>query len=151
MLSFPMRCPAAASPVADSQDIHRQAHQSQAGSPGSHLISSPLDSFTSFFLFFLLNISILKEHIVLFLKILSWWLRWYRVHLHCRRPRFDPWVGKIPWRRKWQSTPVSLPGEFVDRGTWWAAVHGVTKSWTRLNDYHFPFEMPSQVPLLWKA
>ena len=102
MLSFPMRCPAAASPVADSQDIHRQAHQSQAGSPGSHLISSPLDSFTSFFLFFLLNISILKEHIVLFLKILSWWLRWYRVHLHCRRPRFDPWVGKIPWRRKWQ-------------------------------------------------
>ena len=24
---------------------------------------------------------------------------------------FDPWVGKIPWRRKWQSTPVFLPGE----------------------------------------
>ena len=23
----------------------------------------------------------------------------------------DPWVGKIPWRRKWQSTPVFLPGE----------------------------------------
>ena len=29
-----------------------------------------------------------------------------------RRPRFDPWVGKIPWRRKWQTTPVFLPGEF---------------------------------------
>ena len=28
-----------------------------------------------------------------------------------RRPGFDPWVGKIPWRRKWQPTPVSLPGE----------------------------------------
>ena len=28
-----------------------------------------------------------------------------------RRPRFDPWVGKIPWRRKWQPTPVFLPGE----------------------------------------
>ena len=27
------------------------------------------------------------------------------------RPRFDPWVGKIPWRRKWQPTPVFLPGE----------------------------------------
>ena len=27
------------------------------------------------------------------------------------RPRFAPWVGKIPWRRKWQSTPVFLPGE----------------------------------------
>ena len=24
----------------------------------------------------------------------------------------DPWVGKIPWRREWQSTPVFLPGEF---------------------------------------
>ena len=30
----------------------------------------------------------------------------------CRRRRFDPWVGKIPWRRKWQPTPVFLPGEF---------------------------------------
>jgi len=29
-----------------------------------------------------------------------------------RRPGFDPWVGKIPWRREWQPTPVFLPGEF---------------------------------------
>ena len=29
----------------------------------------------------------------------------------CGRPRFSPWVGKIPWRRKWQSTPVLLPGK----------------------------------------
>ena len=28
------------------------------------------------------------------------------------RPLFDPWVGKIPWRRRWQPTPVFLPGEF---------------------------------------
>ena len=28
----------------------------------------------------------------------------------CRRHRFDPWVRKIPWRRKWQATPVFLPG-----------------------------------------
>ena len=27
------------------------------------------------------------------------------------RPGFDPWVGKIPWRRAWKSTPVFLPGE----------------------------------------
>ena len=27
------------------------------------------------------------------------------------RPWFDPWVGKIPWRRVWPPTPVSLPGE----------------------------------------
>ena len=83
--------------------------------------------------------------------------------LQCRRPRFDPWVGKIPWRRKWQPTPVHLPGKFhgwrnligyspwghkesdtterlhfhfhplqysclensMDRGAWWATVHGV--------------------------
>ena len=31
--------------------------------------------------------------------------------LQCGRPRFDPWVGKIPWRRKWHPTPVFLPGE----------------------------------------
>ena len=33
----------------------------------------------------------------------------------CRRQKrqgFDSWVGKIPWRRKWQSTPVFLPGKF---------------------------------------
>ena len=29
----------------------------------------------------------------------------------CRRPGFDPWVRKILWRRKWQPTPVFLPGE----------------------------------------
>ena len=27
------------------------------------------------------------------------------------RPGFSPWVGKIPWRRPWQPTPVFLPGE----------------------------------------
>ena len=26
-----------------------------------------------------------------------------------KRCRFDPWVGKIPWRRKWEPTPVLLP------------------------------------------
>ena len=29
-----------------------------------------------------------------------------------RRPRFDPWVGKIPWRREWLPITVFLPGEF---------------------------------------
>jgi len=32
--------------------------------------------------------------------------------LQCRRPRFDPWVGKILWRREWQLTAIFLPGEF---------------------------------------
>ena len=30
----------------------------------------------------------------------------------CKRCGFDPWVGKVPWRRKWQSAPVFLPGKF---------------------------------------
>ena len=40
--------------------------------------------------------------------------QWYIIHLQsrrCRRHRFDPWVGKIPWRRKWQLTPAFLPGK----------------------------------------
>ena len=28
-----------------------------------------------------------------------------------RRRGFDPWVRKIPWGRKWESTPVFLPGK----------------------------------------
>ena len=38
-----------------------------------------------------------------------------RICLQCKRPRFDPWVRKIPWRRKWQPTPVFLPGEFHEQ------------------------------------
>ena len=30
--------------------------------------------------------------------------------LQCKRPRFNPWVRKIPWRRDWQPTLVFLPG-----------------------------------------
>ena len=36
------------------------------------------------------------------------------------------------WRRKWQPTPVFLPGESQGWGAWWAAVYGVTQSRTRL-------------------
>ena len=32
-------------------------------------------------------------------------------NLHCRRLRFNPWVGKTPWWRAWQPTLVFLPGE----------------------------------------
>ena len=33
----------------------------------------------------------------------------------CRRPGFESWVGKIPWRRKWQPTPVPLSGKSHER------------------------------------
>ena len=45
-------------------------------------------------------------------------LRWHYCKepaCQCRRQKrcgFNPWVGKIPWRRKWQPTPGFLPGEF---------------------------------------
>jgi len=52
-----------------------------------------------------------------------------KIDLHCGRPGFHPWVGKIPWRRKSLLTPVFLPGEFYRQRSL-AAVHGVTNSWT---------------------
>ena len=42
---------------------------------------------------------------------LPWWLSGKEPACQCRRPRFKPWVGKFPWRRKWQPTPVFLPGK----------------------------------------
>ena len=36
-------------------------------------------------------------------------------------------VGKIPWRRKWQPSPVFLPGESQGLTAWRAIVHGVTR------------------------
>ena len=48
-------------------------------------------------------------------------------HRRCRRRRrcgFKSWVGKIPWRRKWQTSPLFLPGEphgqrsLVDYSPW---------------------------------
>ena len=43
---------------------------------------------------------------------LPWWLRQKRICLQCRRPGFDPWVKKLPWRRGCQSIPVFLLREF---------------------------------------
>ena len=35
----------------------------------------------------------------------------FRMAVQCRRPRFDPWIEKLPWRRAWKTTSVFLPGE----------------------------------------
>ena len=45
---------------------------------------------------------------------------------------FNPWVGKISWRRAWQPTSVFLLENPKDRGAWWATVHGVAKNRTQL-------------------
>ena len=41
--------------------------------------------------------------------------------------RFYPWVGKIPWSRKWQPTPVFLPGKIPWTRVWPATVYGVAR------------------------
>ena len=43
-----------------------------------------------------------------------------------------PWVGKMPWRRAWQPTPVYCLENPMDEGAWWVKVLGVTKSRTQL-------------------
>ena len=42
---------------------------------------------------------------------LPWWISGKEFSCQCRRLRFDPWSRKIPWRRKWQPSPVFFPGK----------------------------------------
>ena len=58
---------------------------------------------------------------------LPWWLSGIESACQFRRHKrcgLSPWVGKIPWRRAWQPTPVFLPGEphgqqsLVDYSPW---------------------------------
>ena len=60
-------------------------------------------------------------------------------------PGIEPWslmstafAGRF-WRRKWQPSPVFCLENPMDRGAWRATVHGITKSRTRLSDFHFHF------------
>ena len=65
-----------------------------------------------------------------------------KVCLQCGRPGFDPQVRKIPWRRKWESTPVLLPGKshgqrsLVGYSPWGHKVSDMTE---RLHFLHFLF------------
>ena len=45
----------------------------------------------------------------------------------------------MSWRRQWHPTPVLLPGKFLGLRSLVAAIHGVTKSQTRLSDFTFTF------------
>ena len=72
-----------------------------------------------------------------------WWLRGYSVCLECGRPRFNPWVEKFPWRRKWQPTPVFFPGEshggriLVGYSPWGRKESDTTEC------FHFHFHTPT--------
>ena len=43
--------------------------------------------------------------------LVNQWLRRLRICLQWEKHGFDPWAGKIPWRREWLPTPVFFPGE----------------------------------------
>ena len=59
--------------------------------------------------FFLLLLLLLVK--LMFISGLPWWLNGKESACQCRRRGFYPWVGKIPWRRKWQPTLVFLSGK----------------------------------------
>ena len=82
------------------------------------------------------------------------WLNWtdLRIHLglpkwhsgkvstcQSRRHGFDPWVGKVPWKRKWQATPILLPAKFYRQSilagysSWVAESQIRLSGWAQLN------------------
>ena len=72
--------------------------------------------------------------------------QWKRICLPTRRHRscgFEPWVRKIPWRRKWQHTPVFLSGKsngqrrLVGYGPWGLKESGTTECTQVLQLYFF--------------
>ena len=68
----------------------------------------------------------------------------------CRSCRFDPWVGKIPWRRKWQSSQNSCLENFMDRGAMRAEVHGLQRvrhDWVTQHTHTLPKRLLELCPL----
>ena len=64
------------------------------------------------------------------------WLNGKESASQCRRHRrreFHPWVGKIPWKGNGNSLQYSCLENPMDRGTWQATVHGVSKTQMLLN------------------
>ena len=66
------------------------------------------------------------------------WLSEKESACQCTGCEFNPWVGKIPWRRKWQNPlQYSCLENPMDWGACWATVHGVSKSQTWLSHWAF--------------
>ena len=80
----------------------------------------------------ILNIFLFKQYVskrnfkitvnyMCFTWLPSWHSSKKKSTYQCRRPkrgRFNPWVKKIPWSRKWQPTPVFLLGKFYGQRSW---------------------------------
>ena len=62
------------------------------------------------------------------------WLRQYRICLQCKRPRFNPLVGKSPGEGNGNPLQESYLEKSMDREAWRAPVHGVAKNQTGLSD-----------------
>ena len=105
----------------------------QKGWPYRHLLPPPPSSFN------LASFPLLKSlMLVLGSEVLCHYRRFSeRLYfcLQCGRPGFDPWVRKIPWRRKCQPTPVFLPGESHGQRSLVGYSPRVANSQTRLSDF----------------
>ena len=60
-----------------------------------------------------------------------------------KKRRLDLWLLEAGWGGEGNGTPLqySCLENPMDRGAWWAAVHGVAKSWTQLRDFTFTFHV----------
>ena len=68
----------------------------------------------------------------------------------CRRCGLNPWVGKIPWRRKWQPTLVFLPEKSHGQRSLVGMVHGVKKSQTEQLSTQ-PHTLDNTVSVSWEV
>ena len=76
--------------------------------------------------------------------------------MQCRRPSFDPWVRKIPWRRDWRPTPVFFPGEFHRQRSpvgysSWGHKEMDTNEWLRLTNWLIGYQSDQQRVMLFIA
>ena len=66
--------------------------------------------------------------------MLPWWLSGKESTCPHKRCGFDPRVGKILWRGNGNPLQYSCLENPMDRGAWWATVHGVAQSQIQLSD-----------------
>ena len=57
----------------------------------------------------------------------NWWLSGKEPACNAGDGGLIPGLGRSPRRSKWQSSPVFMPENPMDRGAWWTTVHGVAK------------------------
>ena len=74
------------------------------------------------------------QHINIYYTNIYWLPRWSSAKesaCQCRRRkrhRFNSWVRRISWSRKWQLTSVFLPGELLGQRSQVGTIHGIAKS-----------------------